>query len=178
MPPSLPVSEAHSGTGGLMQIGTPTELLIQSLHIQAPIVGVGVLRDGRMETPNNAFEVGWFKNGPKPGKRGNAVLAGHLDTVLGTPGVFWSLDTIKEGTDIQIRDAYGQLLHFKVQKTQTYKTSESPVEEIFTKGFAPRLILITCDGAWNEHLKDYERRLVVEADLVTDSTVSSMPSTL
>ena len=178
LPESLPVSEAHSGSGDLMKIGSPAEILIPSLHIQAPIVGVGVLRDGRMDTPTNAFEVGWFKNGPAPGEQGNAVLAGHLDTVLGTPGVFWSLDTIKEGDDIQIRNENGQLLHFKVRSTQTYKTSESPVEEIFTKGSAPRLILITCDGAWNAHLKDYERRLVVEADLVTDSAVSSLPSPL
>ncbi len=172
--PATVISTESSSSA--QEIADPALVTIPSLNIQSDIVKVGVLKDGRMDTPKSAFDVGWFHKGPRPGENGHAVLAGHLDTAFRTPGVFWSLHTVKKGEEIQVKDAAGIVRVFRVTDVQTYKTAESPVKELFGDGGAtPKLFLITCHGAWNTRIGDYESRLVVEAELVTQKDFSSLP---
>src|SRR6266702_3136644 len=56
-------------------------LLIPAIGVNAPIESVEVRPDGTMEKPAQRpwNDVGWYNSGPRPGERGSAVIAGHLD---------------------------------------------------------------------------------------------------
>ena len=54
---------------------------------------------------------------------------------------------------------------FVVQEAASYLAEDVPLERVFRADDAARLNLITCDGAWVQGKKEYDRRLVVYAAL-------------
>src|SRR5260221_477146 len=62
-------------------------LLIPAIGVNAPIESVGVQPNGAMDTARQSpwSDVGLYTGGPRPGDRGSAVIAGHLDRPGGTP---------------------------------------------------------------------------------------------
>lgn len=145
----------------VMEPAMPIRLRIPRLSVDAPVIPVGLERDGAMGIPQSAEEVGWFNRGVKPGTTGNAVLAGHLDTVLGTPGVFAQLRAMQPGDPIEVTDANGTLQRFTVRTTAVYPEDQAPLEEIFGAASGAQLRLITCHGPWGG--ETYQERLVVTA---------------
>src|SRR6266702_2349395 len=87
-------------------------LLIPAIGVNASIESVGVRPDGRMETPAQRpwNDVGWYNSGPRPGERGSAVIAGHLDRPGGNPAVFWRLRDLRVGDSVLVVDASGKAL--------------------------------------------------------------------
>lgn len=143
----------------------PVRLIIPSIGVNANVQQVGINAKGNMGVPNNFTDVAWYKLGPSPGQRGSAVIDGHVDNGLGLPGVFKNLASVKVGDDLEVQTKEGSLLHFTVEKTQTYPYQSVPVQAIFGPSDAARLNLITCDGAWVAGQKTYDHRLVVFARL-------------
>lgn len=78
----------------------PSTLSIPRVGVRAPIVGVGRKANGAMQTPDPG-QVGWYRNGPKPGDPGPAVLVGHVDTRTG-PDVFHRLGRLRPGDEILV----------------------------------------------------------------------------
>ncbi len=148
--------------------GLPVRLRIPSLKIDAPIMGVGLTRTGDMDVPRSGSQVGWYALGARPGEAGNAVIAGHLDTALGTPAVFWNLNDLSEKDDVFVLDDFGHEYHFQVVKSVVYNAREAPLQQIFGASIAKNLQLITCNGAWQADEKSYDKRLVVYTNLVQD----------
>ncbi len=72
-------------------------LSIPSLKIDTAIQPVGLTKEGNMGVPSSESDVGWLKQGPKPGEAGNAVLAGHFDSARGGSAVFYNLHKLKPG---------------------------------------------------------------------------------
>jgi sortase (surface protein transpeptidase) len=119
-----------------------------------------------MDVPRAWDRVGWYQFGALPGRVGNAVLAGHLDTNSGAPAVFWHLDKLLPGDELLIEtDAMSSIL-FQIDSVQSYSYSQAPRNEIFGPVETPRLTLITCSGNWDSSQKLYDRRLVVTARLM------------
>ncbi len=147
--------------------GLPRRLVIPSIKVSAAIQSVGLGQNEEMDVPNNFQDVGWFNLGSRPGERGSAVVAGHLNNDYGAAGVFWHLNKLKAGDDIYIIDEKGKSLHFKVSGKKVY-SADSSVEEIFGKSDKIRLNLITCSGVWDEKTQNYNNRLVVSADLAAE----------
>jgi hypothetical protein len=102
-------------------------------------------------------------------------MAGHLDDVYGRPAVFWHLDELKAGDEIVVRFADASEKRFAVMTVESYDADAAPMERIFGVDFERDLNLITCDGAWNAQNKLYEKRLVVYARLIRDTTASVAP---
>jgi sortase A len=140
----------------------PLRLRMPARDIDAMVEPVGLTREGKMGIPDSAFTVGWYEHGAVPGARGNAVLAGHRDTQLGTPGIFWTLSDVQLGEMIEV-ETEGGTLQFRVIKTEEYPFDKAPLEEIF--GFADGhfLNLITCAGDWQR--STYDKRLVIFTEL-------------
>ena len=69
----------------------PQTLHIPKINVAAAIEQVGLDTQGRMDVPEDADNVAWYKLGYKPGQKGNAVLAGHYDKETGEPAVFWDI---------------------------------------------------------------------------------------
>ena len=143
--------------------GLPVRLVIPLLNINANIQHLGVAQNGEMEVPSNIVDVGWFKLGPSPGKRGSAVIAGHLNGKNNEAGVFANLDKLKPGDNLSIEDKSGKSITFIVQKKELYRSGYA--DEVFSRNDGVHLNLITCDGLWDESKKSFTKRLVVFADI-------------
>lgn len=148
----------------------PARVIISKITVDAPIERVGLRSDGRMDIPDSSTAVGWFHLGYEPGEEGSAVLAGHLDTMRGTPAVFWRLRRLRPGDIVEVEDRKGKRLQFRVTHRATYPMDDAPLLDIFGPSDTPRLTLITCNGKWKEELQTYDRRLVVYTELVSLSS--------
>lgn len=146
-------------------VKTTKKLEIPALKVDAKIEDVGLTKTGSMNVPANDDNVGLYKHGAKPGDKGNAVIAGHLDTYTSSNGVFKNLDKLKTGDDIFVTDS-GNTTHFRVSKSEVYDSESAPLQAIFGSSDKVRLNLITCTGKWDNRLHQYTHRLVIYTDLV------------
>lgn len=121
-----------------------------------------------MGVPSNYTDVAWYEGGPTPGTPGNAVIAGHLDSTTG-PAVFYRLEDLKPGDEIITTTADGLEFRFVVTASETYDVADAPLERIFGNAIRPQLNLITCDGAFDRSIRQYDKRLVVFTELDTNS---------
>lgn len=144
--------------------GLPVRLMIDAIKVDAAIQSVGINKTGEMAVPSKTSEVGWFAFGPRPGERGSAVIAGHLDGENGEPGVFSNLSKLKRGDKLAVEDSRGITRHFVVQEIRSYKPG--PAQEVFNQQDSSHLNLITCEGDFDKTNNTYSQRLVVFADIV------------
>jgi LPXTG-site transpeptidase (sortase) family protein len=167
VPGGMPNTGRGVSTGQENKFGENSGLLnIPSIGTKVKIETVGLSAKGNMDVPANARNVGLYKFGVKPGENGNAVLAGHLDTVQTSSGVFKKLDKLKAGDDVYVANGQEGTLHFKVNHTEVYDVNDAPIASIFGASDSAHLNLITCTGDWDNKLRQYSKRLVVYTDLV------------
>ena len=112
-------------------------------------------------------DVAWYKGGPLPGMPGSAVIDGHVDGKNVPKAVFYNLGKLKKGDTVQVVNAGGETLSFKVINTKTY-AYDDPAADVFASDVGvSRLNLITCGGTWIKAKKLYDKRVVVFTKLVT-----------
>ncbi len=144
----------------------PKTLIIPKLQVETPISEVGLTPEGKMATPEDSHEAGWYKFGVMPGAKGSAVLAGHLDNEDGSPAVFYSLSKLAVGDDIYVVNDKGEKLQFKVTGAKIYPYNTTDTKEVFGPSDVPKLNLITCNGTWLTNASNYQKRLVVFTEFV------------
>ena len=144
----------------------PVRIQIPQAWVDAPVVTVGVTPDGEMEAPSGFWDVGWYRNGTRPGDPGKAVMAGHFDSQEGA-AVFYFLGDLQPGDDIRILlgGPDGERF-YKVREVATYNVDDAPLEKIFGPSDKQELVLITCGGEWRGPEAGYSDRIVVYADMV------------
>jgi len=145
----------------------PLYLIIStpSVNINTIIQPLGVTQSGNMDVPSDITKVGWFDRGPRPGEKGNAVIAGHLNGPNNAQGVFANLDKLKIGDKIFVGDSQGTLFTFVVRDSRAYNPGYA--EDVFSSNSdSAHLNLVTCDGTWDKNTKSYTKRLVVFTDIV------------
>jgi len=154
-------------------------LSIPAIGVNAPIESVGVRPDGAMETPGQHpwNDVAWYSAGPRPGERGSAVIAGHLDRPGGTPAVFWRLRDLHVGDIVLVVDAHGKTLRFHVTRMMYYPPQAAPVQDIFGNTAGSFLNLTTCAGGWIPPQHQTTLRLVVYTSLVGQTPAATAPVT-
>jgi len=144
----------------------PSRLQIPKLQVDANVQKAGIAKSGNIAVPSNFTDVAWYKYGSLPGQAGSAVMDGHVDNALSLPGVFKHLGTLAKGDNIYVQTVGGTQLHFVVSDVEIYPVADVPMTDITRTVGPPRLVLITCDGAWVQSQKMYDQRLVVYASLV------------
>lgn len=159
---STPVSLPTPRT--VEQAAPPVRLRIPALGIDTAVQWVGVDADGRMGVPSNYTDVAWYERGPTPGTPGNAVIDGHLDSRTG-PAVFYRLEDLKPGDEVFTITDSGTEYRFVVISAEVYDANDAPLERIFGTAVGPHLNLITCDGAFDRSIRQYDKRLVVFTEL-------------
>lgn len=142
--------------------GLPVRLKIPRINVDAAIQYVGLTSDGYMAVPSNSVDVGWYDIGPRPGEKGSAVIAGHLNNGNGA-GVFTNLYKLKQGDNLYIEDSSGASTAFVVRESRDYDPGHA--DEVFSRSDSAHLNLITCNGVWNRTQKSYNKRLVVFTDI-------------
>lgn len=151
-------------TPAASQVGSPETLSIPKIGVKASIEEVGLDSQGRMDVPQNPWDVAWYDLGFKPGQDGNAVIDGHLDTKT-TTAVFYNLKNLDPGDEIDVTDNLDHTYKFKVSDLESYNYDQLPLKTIFASAGKPRLVLITCDGTFDFSAENYSNRLVVYSDL-------------
>ena len=151
----------------------PKTLNIPKLGINAKVQYVGLNFENEMDAPSNNNDVAWFSLGVVPGKKGSAVIAGHLNGKSGEPAIFWDLHKLEIGNDIYVVDNGGDERRFQVMSVEKYKTNSAPMEKIFGLNDGVYLNLITCGGRWDRAENTYDERLVVFAKYSKDTTTKT-----
>jgi sortase A len=149
-----------------IEVAEPSRIVIPSVGVEVDIELVGQDANGRMDVPKNVSNAGWWQYGAKPGGKGSAVIAGHVDTPDGQLGIFYKLDQLKPGDTIVVYDQDGKQHVFEVAFLQIYPYDEFPVDVIFERTDKKRLNLITCSGNFDLSEQSYEERLVVFAEAI------------
>jgi hypothetical protein len=165
-------------------VDVPLELLIPSLHVNVPVIGVGLTQWNVMDAPmgslgspfwHSAF---WYRGSGIPGDVGTATIAGHITDPLGKPGAFRYIQDLPVGALIIIHDSRSSIdIHFRIDdvKTITLEESTDPVILTLIFGAGPvagtgpqpsldglaHLTLITC--ATNYITGNFDDRTVIFA---------------
>ncbi|MGE0058755.1 MAG: class F sortase [Dehalococcoidia bacterium] len=137
---------------------------VPGLEIDAPVVSLGVLPDGVMESPHTPTEVGWYRFSAQPGSVGNAVFAGHVDYANYGPAVFFRLRELKFGDVIRVQLEDGSSFVYSVVSSHVYDAENAPVQEIVGPTDNETITLITCTGVFDRNVLEYDKRLVVRAE--------------
>ena len=150
----------------LPSAGRPLRVLIPRLKINTRVENVGLDRDGAMDVPKRYDTVGWFQLGARPGELGNAVMAGHLDSLIG-PAIFYRLKELRPGDDVIVVSDDGRERRFVVRALENYHYDAAPLDRIFGPSQEIGLNLITCTGAFDRRTQNYQQRLVVFTTLAS-----------
>lgn len=168
---SNPIASTRGAGSSYAIPGKPVRLIIPAIGVDAHIQSVGLSwhDDGTMGVPTNFTDVAWYNKGPLPGEPGSAVIDGHLDGRDTPKAVFYDLGKLKAGDLVEVVDARGTTLRFRVVGTKTYDYN-APTTDVFAGDPSKmRLNLITCAGDWMKAQKIYTQRIVVFTELVPAS---------
>ncbi|MFP4635175.1 MAG: class F sortase [Nitriliruptoraceae bacterium] len=170
---AAPRASERSGAGANQEeepptpdpVAAPTRIQIPSIGVDAPVDAIGLEDDGAMEIPDDIDRVGWYEPGVGVGEsRGTAVLSGHVDSRTQGQGAFFELRTLDVEETITVDHEDGTSSEWTVVARTSYPKDELPIEDIFTRFSDPRLVLITCGGAFDNTERSYADNVVVYAE--------------
>jgi LPXTG-site transpeptidase (sortase) family protein len=147
------------------QMPDPVRLLVPAIGLSAPVLPLGLNSDGTLQVPKSFSQAGWFTEGPEPGERGAAVIAGHFDAKSG-PGVFYRLRALRRGDLITVAVRGGAKVKFAVSSTLAVRKTRFPTSLVYRRTPRPTLRLITCDGAFDSSTGHYVDNYIVFATLI------------
>ena len=152
-------------------VGAPVTLSIPSITMygrgapaplmNVPIEQVGLNAAGAMDTPKNPLNTAWYAPGTRPGAKGNAVIAGHVDYHGIGQVVFWDLNKLTPGAEVFVTDDAGKQRRFLVTAVEVYTADNAPLERIFGNTNDSNLNLISCTGDFDPGSASYNNRIVV-----------------
>ena len=142
----------------------PVWLTIPAIGVKAPIINLGLNRNGTLQVPTTTTVAGWYTGSPRPGATGSAVIAGHVDSRTG-PGIFFWLKKMRPGERIYVRRADGTLAVFVVTAVRIYTKSNFPTAMVYGPVPDAELRLITCGGTFDYARRSYLSNVVVYARL-------------
>jgi hypothetical protein len=168
-PPFVPAGSDAAGVAGNFLAGAsvPVRVVIAAIGVDAPVHGVDVDGDGMLQPParSRAGDVGWYRRGPTPGERGNAVLVGHVDTAATGPAVFYELGRLRPGDEVRVAREDGSAATFRVDSVRLYDKTAFPATLVYGPAGDARLRLVTCGGAFDRRVSGYSGNTVVTASL-------------
>ncbi len=143
---------------------TPIHVRIPSLRISAPVTPAGIdVAHGVLGLPTGIRRTGWWKDGMAPGATSGAILiAGHVDSARGGTGVFFELRRARPGDRVQLATTDGGTYTYRVVSVRSYRKTALPTSIYSSKG-APRLVLATCGGPFDQASGHYRDNVVLTA---------------
>jgi hypothetical protein len=145
--------------------GVPVRVEIPAIGVRAPVIKLGLNRDGSLEVPRRWGDTGWWSGGARAGEPGPAVIAGHVDSKSG-PAIFYRLGQLRRGDRIRVLRRDGTAATFAVQRLERHPKNDFPTAEVYGPTHGPALRLITCGGAFNGSSGHYIDNTIVFADPV------------
>lgn len=146
-------------------VATPVRIQVPSQEIDIPVEPVGVEDNGLMEIPSDIFTAGWYEYGPNPGsKTGSTVITAHVDSFAQGLGPFAYLKQLTAGADVVVTNSDGVDFRYTVESVQNIKKTQLPLDQVFDRDGAPRLVLITCGGQFDKNVLSYSDNVIVIAN--------------
>jgi hypothetical protein len=161
-------------------VADPVAVSIPKLGVESNLINLGLNPDGSVQVPpvEQPEIAGWYageqidKDGDetKPGQRGSAVIAAHVDGLTptgekGQPGLFAHLANLVPGDEVFVEQEGGNRLRFVVESLETFSKAEFPGQRVYLADDAIRLNLVTCGGAFDEKTGHYVDNIVAFARL-------------
>jgi sortase (surface protein transpeptidase) len=161
---SLPAQPAsgRSHRAASRRAAIPVRLEIPAIGVRAPLVRLGLDREGALEVPSDFAAAGWWSGGSRPGEPGPAVIAGHVDSYTG-PAVFFRLGELRRGDVVTVLRADGSRVRFAVERSERHPKSRFPTARVYGPTRRGALRLITCSGAFDRAAGHYADNTVVFA---------------
>jgi hypothetical protein len=143
-------TEPKTRIGAFLPASAPTSLDIPAVGIRSSnFVDLRVAKDGTLNVPGAADEVGLYADGPTPGQLGPAVLGAHVDSKTG-PGIFYRLGQVRKGDEINVTRKDKTRITFTVDKVAVYPKDEFPTNEVYYGDYErPEIRLVTCGGPYD-----------------------------
>ena len=142
----------------------PARLRLPRLGIDAPVVAVTVDADGLLAVPQDSHRLGWWRGGATPGDaQGSIVIDGHVDSAISGPGALFRLGDSRPGDDVVLTDHRGHSTTYAVVGLRRYAKATLPVADVFARDVEPRLVLVTCGGAFDPASRHYADNVVAYA---------------
>jgi LPXTG-site transpeptidase (sortase) family protein len=162
----------------LTSLSPGDKMVIAKYGVSAPLTYRSVGLDGVMPNPEGPDDVAyydftaWTGKGGAPGRGGNGVFAGHVDSGLkacknGTvappcQAVFWDISNLRVGDEIEVHLS-GTVHKYKVTSNQPVNANNGPWDQIVSASAQESITLITCGGDFNRETREYTNRQVVVA---------------
>lgn len=148
----------------------PVRVLIPQIRINAPIVSLGINKDGSLPVPQRAGDVAWYTYSGMAGEANNGVYSGHLNWD-GRAGVFARLKELVDGHEIVLVGEQGIRFIYEVVGcglVDCHLPVAQPgnIDEFVGFSAFAHITLITCEGRYDRINRDYSHRRVVRARLV------------
>jgi hypothetical protein len=165
--PAAPAAWGGVLPDGALSVGTsaavPVGIRIDAVGVAAAIIPVGTTEDQQLELPADADTVAWYRAGPIPGDSGSSLLAAHVD-YHGRKGVFFDLERLEPGTRIEVDMSDGSVRAFATSGPAVRHPKYAlPLDQVFRRGGARELTLVTCGGRFDASRHSYEDNTVVVA---------------
>jgi len=135
---------------------------ISAIGVRAPVIRLGKNRDDTLQVPGSASQAGWWSGGAKAGRRGTAVIVGHV-AANGGPAVFYRLRQLRPGDRVRVVHRDGSRASFSVTERHSYSKRNFPTERVYSRTPKPTLRLITCGGSFDASRGHYRDNVVVFA---------------
>jgi len=145
----------------------PRELTIQKLGINANIIPISALKDGSLDAPKTAWDVGWYEKSALPGSgSGASFIDGHVNDAIGTPGIFYKLSLLTKGDQITIERGDHTTISYVVVEIDQQAIAEVDMNKALSPLDSSKegLTLMTCGGVYNATRKTYDDRIIVYAE--------------
>ncbi len=144
----------------------PRELIVQKLGINANIVPISTLKDGSLDAPKTAWDVGWYEQSALPGAGNGALfIDGHVNDAVGTPGIFYKLNTLTAGDTITIEKGDHASINYTVRAVDQRLIADIDMSQVL-RPFVPGkegLNLMTCGGVYDAARRTYDDRVIIYA---------------
>jgi hypothetical protein len=141
----------------------PAELILPG-GAGAPVMSAGLHPDGSLVIPEDPAVVGWWNGGALAGDAfGSIVIAGHVDSARYGLGVMAQLRTLKSGQVVELRSGARRLSYRVTARTSVPQAELAARTDAFRQDTPPRLVLITCGGAFDPVRHRYQDNLIIYA---------------
>jgi hypothetical protein len=171
-----PASSARVGTAGppppaavaavptsQVRAFVPTRLVLPSGR-EAAVHPAGVGPDGALDVPQHPAAVGWWTGGARVRDPfGSVVLAGHVDSRRFGVGAMAELLDARVGDLVQAGNDAGAASYRVERVLDVPKADLVTGTDVISRDGPPRLVLVTCGGAFDPRTHRYADNHVVVA---------------
>lgn len=139
------------------------QLRIPGIGVRARLLSLGDPHGPALSVPSlsQSSEAAWYNFSAVPGRPGNAVLVGHVDTYTG-PAVFYNLYLLRHGDPVYV-SVGGRPVRFAVDGVTEVPKDLFPVNRIFGATRGRHLWIITCGGPFDYLTRHYTENIIVSA---------------